>query len=41
MPRALAGVVRRLMAKKPADRYQTAVEVVAALSPFCEAAPLA
>lgn len=31
----LIGVVRKLMAKNPADRYQTPQEVATALAPFC------
>src|SRR5205823_2775178 len=34
VPAALAAVVRKMMAKKPAERYQTPAEVVAALDPF-------
>ncbi len=34
-PPELAAVVRRLMAKKPAERYQTPAEAAAALEPFC------
>jgi hypothetical protein len=33
-PRGLAAVVARMLAKKPADRYQTASEVARALEPF-------
>jgi formylglycine-generating enzyme required for sulfatase activity len=36
---ALAALLRKLMAKKPADRWQTPQEVAAALAPFCS--PLA
>jgi serine/threonine-protein kinase len=35
VPPALAAVVRKLMAKGPAERYQTPLEVAAALAPFC------
>ncbi len=38
MPPAVAAVVRRLMAKRPEDRFATAGEVAAALAPFCGAA---
>jgi serine/threonine-protein kinase len=34
VPAGVAAVVARLMAKDPADRYQTPLEVVAALEPF-------
>jgi serine/threonine-protein kinase len=34
VPKELAAVVRKLLAKDPDDRYQTAGEVVAALQPF-------
>jgi len=34
IPAELAAVVARLMAKSPADRYQTPAEVAAALAPF-------
>src|SRR5207244_7112999 len=34
VPAELAAVVRKLMAKDPDDRYQTATEVIAALEPF-------
>jgi serine/threonine-protein kinase len=37
VPPRLAAVVARLMAKDPADRYQTPAEAVAALEPFCRA----
>jgi parallel beta-helix repeat protein len=38
VPDALARVVRKMMAKKPADRYQTPAEAAAALEPFCQIA---
>jgi serine/threonine-protein kinase len=34
LPAALAATVRRMMAKKPEARYQTPIEVAAALAPF-------
>lgn len=34
VPAAVVDIYQRLMAKSPADRYQTAAEVVAALQPF-------
>jgi serine/threonine protein kinase len=37
VPTGVAGIVRKLMAKQPADRYQTPAEAVAALAPFCVA----
>src|SRR5205085_7532218 len=36
VPADLAAVIERLMAKKPADRYQTPTELRAALAPFAE-----
>jgi putative intracellular protease/amidase len=39
LPPELAGIVERMMAKDPAQRYQTPAEVVAALAPFTRAAP--
>ena len=36
VPAELARVLPRLIAKKPADRYQTPAEVAAALAPFAE-----
>src|SRR5262249_59304986 len=35
VPAALAAVVRKLMAKRPADRHQTPGELAEALAPFC------
>ena len=35
VPPKLAAVVARMMAKAPADRFQTPAEVAAALEPFC------
>lgn len=37
VPRVVAAVVDKLLAKEPADRYQTAAEVAAALAPYCTA----
>ena len=34
IPKALAQVVTKMMAKKPADRYQTPADVIAALEPW-------
>jgi serine/threonine protein kinase len=34
-PEGVAAVVRRLMAKRPEDRYQTPAELVQALGPWC------
>jgi WD40 repeat protein/tRNA A-37 threonylcarbamoyl transferase component Bud32 len=39
LPPGLTAVVRRMMAKNPAQRYQTPAEVAAALSPFCQPVP--
>ena len=36
VPAELAAVVARMMAKDPAQRYQTPVEVAQALAPFCK-----
>jgi serine/threonine protein kinase len=36
VPPAVAGIVRRLMAKKPEHRYQTPAELAEALAPWCE-----
>ena len=41
IPKELAAVVGRMMAKKPADRYQTPADVIVALHPWLhDAAPL-
>lgn len=37
VPEALAGVLAKLMAKRPGDRYQSAAEAAAALLPFTRA----
>jgi WD40 repeat protein/serine/threonine protein kinase len=37
VPDELEGVFEKMMAKKPAERYQTPAEVAAALGPFCRA----
>jgi len=39
VPPALAGIVRKLMAKNAAARFQTAAEVAAVLAAFCAATP--
>ena len=36
VPEGLSAVIAKMMAKNPADRYQTAAEVVAALVPFVD-----
>jgi WD40 repeat protein/serine/threonine protein kinase len=36
VPRGVAGIVRKLMAKNPAERYQTPIELVDVLQPFCK-----
>jgi tRNA A-37 threonylcarbamoyl transferase component Bud32 len=36
VPAELAAVVAKMMAKEPADRYQTPAEVMTALAPFCK-----
>src|SRR5262249_58491795 len=36
VPDGVATVLRRLLAKDPAQRYQTPAEVAAALRPFCD-----
>jgi serine/threonine-protein kinase len=41
VPPAVAGIVRRLMAKKPEHRYQTPAELAEALAPWCEPKPAA
>lgn len=35
VPPGVAVIVRRLMAKRPADRFPTPVDLIAALEPFC------
>jgi hypothetical protein len=37
VPAGVAAVLRRMMAKRREDRYQTPVEVATALGPFCVA----
>jgi serine/threonine-protein kinase len=39
VPPALAAVVRKMMAKKPGDRYATPAEVALALAPFTDQSP--
>ena len=39
VPPAVAAIVRKLMAKHPADRYQTPAELVEALEPFSVSGP--
>jgi serine/threonine-protein kinase len=41
LPAGLAAVVKRMMAKKPEERYQTPVAVALALAPFCRASAVA
>jgi serine/threonine protein kinase len=41
VPAAVAAIVRRLMAKKPEDRFQTPAELAAALAPFAVSSPAA
>jgi serine/threonine-protein kinase len=38
LPAGLGPILRRLMAKKPAERFASAAEVAAALGPFCDRA---
>jgi serine/threonine-protein kinase len=40
VPARVAALVRRLMAKRPGDRFQTALELAAALEPFAEVRPV-
>lgn len=35
VPEALGNIIRKMMAKKPANRYQTPAEAAAAVEPFC------
>ncbi len=37
VPKGVAAIVRKLMAKSPEDRFQTPAEVAGALEPFCRA----
>jgi serine/threonine protein kinase len=39
IPSAVAGIVRRLMAKEPSARFQTPAELAEALAPFCNVEP--
>src|SRR5713226_5917647 len=39
VPAAVAAIVRRLMAKQPAERFQTPAELMAALVPFAVNSP--
>ncbi|MBX9622252.1 MAG: serine/threonine protein kinase [Gemmataceae bacterium] len=39
LPKGLAAVVARMLAKKPADRFQTPAEVIAALAPWLGNSP--
>ncbi len=39
LPPGLVAVVRRMMAKRPEDRYRTPAEAAAALQPFCQPPP--
>ena len=39
-PEELCTIVEKMMAKKPADRYQTCEEVLTDLMPFCQAHPV-
>jgi serine/threonine-protein kinase len=41
VPAGLVAVVRKMMAKRPEDRYQTPGEVAAALEVFCRVGPVA
>src|SRR5262249_53652116 len=41
VPPAVAAIVRRLMAKRPADRFQTPAELAQALAPFAVSSPAA
>jgi eukaryotic-like serine/threonine-protein kinase len=37
VPEGVRDILRKLLAKRPADRFQTAAELAAALGPFCRA----
>ena len=39
VPAAVAAIVRRLLAKQPAERFQTPAELMAALAPFAVNSP--
>jgi eukaryotic-like serine/threonine-protein kinase len=39
VPPGVSAVLRRMMARRPEDRYQTPAEVAEALEPFCQAEP--
>ena len=37
VPPGLSPILKKMMAKQPADRYQTPGEIAKALEPFCQA----
>jgi len=41
VPAGLEAVIRKMMAKRPEDRYQVPGEAAAALAPFCRSGPVA